>query len=123
VRFLTYPVVRTLDSSSRTSIINHCINRCVRRAYLCGDDHLTGKNYEHRKTWVVERLAELASVFAIEVYAYAVMSNHYHIVLRVNKEITEDWVDKVVIEHWQQLFKLPLIVFSLELLQLNVGDK
>lgn len=88
----------------------HCINRCVRRAFLCGSDHLTGKNYEHRKTWVVDRLAELASVFSIEVCAYAVMSNHYHLVLRVNKEIVENWTEDEIIERWQQLFKLPLLV-------------
>ncbi len=58
----------------------HCICRCVRRAFLCGEDHLTGKNYEHRKAWVVERLALLADIFAIDVASFAVMSNHYHIV-------------------------------------------
>jgi len=88
----------------------HCINRCVRRAFLCGSDRLTGKNYEHRKTWVVERLTELTSVFAIEVCAYAVMSNHYHLVLRVNKDTAEDWSEQDIIERWQQLFKLPLLV-------------
>ena len=27
----------------------HYICRCKRRAFLCGEDHLTGKNYEHHK--------------------------------------------------------------------------
>ena len=88
----------------------HCINRCVRRAFLCGKDHLTGKNYEHRKAWVVDRLTELTSVFAVEVCAYAVMSNHYHLVLRVNKEAAESWCEEEIIERWKKLFQLPLLV-------------
>lgn len=49
----------------------HCIGRCVRRAWLCGDDPVTGKSFEHRKSWVRERLALLTEVFAIELCAYA----------------------------------------------------
>jgi len=54
----------------------HCISRCVRRAFLCGEDIVTGKSYEHRKQWVADKLSELAKIFAIDVCAYAIMSSH-----------------------------------------------
>jgi REP element-mobilizing transposase RayT len=88
----------------------HVISRCVRRAFLCGEDSLTGKNYEHRKPWVVERLSELSSLFAIEIAAYAVLSNHYHLVLRIEHKTADNWSEKELMERWQQLFSLPVLV-------------
>jgi REP element-mobilizing transposase RayT len=88
----------------------HCISRCVRRAFLWGEDSLTGKSYEHRKGWVIDRLRELSGVFAIEVCAYAIMSNHYHLVLRVDQQRAESWSTDEVIAQWQKLHKLPLLV-------------
>ena len=57
----------------------HCMARCVRRAFLCGDDAFSGKNYDHRKQWIVDKITELSRVFAINVCAYAIMSNQYYV--------------------------------------------
>ncbi|WP_448216593.1 transposase [Endozoicomonas sp. 2B-B] len=88
----------------------HCMARCVRQAYLCGENHLTGKNYEHRRQWVVDKLRELVSVFAIEVCAYAVMSNHYHVVLHINQSSARGWSRNEVLHRWTTLFTGPLLV-------------
>jgi REP element-mobilizing transposase RayT len=88
----------------------HCIGRCVRRAFLCGKDKLSGKNYDHRKAWAVDRLRELAGIFAIEVCAYALMSNHYHLVLRLDRDSAQCWSEDEVIRRWHKLFSLPLLV-------------
>jgi len=82
----------------------HCISRCVRRAFLCGEDHVTGENYEHRKTWVVEKLKELNEVFAIDICAFAIMSNHYHVILHIDADSAKNWDQDKVIERWRKLF-------------------
>ena len=42
----------------------HCVARCVRRAFLCGVDSVSGHNYEHRRAWLEDSLLELPKVFA-----------------------------------------------------------
>ena len=82
----------------------HCISRCVRRAFLCGKDARTGFDFEHRRQWIVDRIKLLCSVFAVDLCAYAVMSNHYHIVIRINQDQAIAWSDREVAERWMQVF-------------------
>ena len=88
----------------------HVVNRCVRRAFLCGQDTATGQNFDHRRGWIETRIRELASVFTIDVAAYAVMSNHYHAVVRVDKARALALDDEAVLRRWTQLFTGPLLV-------------
>ena len=81
----------------------HCYVRCVRRAYLCGEDFSSGENYDHRKQWVVSRLKFLSYVYAIDLCAYAVMSNHYHVVLHVDKKRALNWSKEEVVNRWMQV--------------------
>ena len=82
----------------------HCVSRCVRRAFLCGSDTVSGQSFEHRRQWIEDKLYELAQVFALDLCAYAVMSNHYHVVLHVDAAQAKSWSRETVIERWHRLF-------------------
>ncbi|NLT66040.1 MAG: transposase [Acidobacteria bacterium] len=81
----------------------HCFSRCVRRAFLCGYDAVSGRDFSHRKQVLVERLQYLATVFAIEVCAYAIMENHYHAILRIRPDIAALWSEREVAIRWLML--------------------
>lgn len=99
------PRPRRTQVSVEDTPMYHCCSRVSRRAMLLGDDKFTGKNYDHRRGWVESRLLKLAEVFAIDIAAYAVMSNHLHLVLCVDIYESNRWTDREVAEHWHQVFK------------------
>lgn len=82
----------------------HCIVRCVRRSYLCGYDRITGRDFEHRRQWIKNRLSHLLQVFAIDCFSYAVMSNHLHTVIKNNPQIARSWSNQEIAVRWRKLF-------------------
>lgn len=82
----------------------HCVSRCVRRAWLCGVDPYDGQDYSHRRQWVVDRMNKLIQAYSIDVASYAIMSNHYHLVLRVDSEQAAQWSWQEVIKQWHIVY-------------------
>ena len=83
--------------------IYHCYNRCVRRAFLCGVDPVSGNNFEHRKDWILQRAELLASAAAVEVLDFAILDNHMHFILRNRPDIAATWSDEEVVRRWWQI--------------------
>ncbi|MEJ2531173.1 MAG: transposase [Halioglobus sp.] len=104
----------TAPRSAQISLVDtpyyHCIARCVRRAFLCGNDRYTGRSFNHRRQWLVDRIRRQARVFGIDVCAYAVMGNHYHLVLRVDKQFVLELRDVEVLKRWTRLFRGPHLI-------------
>ena len=84
--------------------VYHCINRCVRRSFLCGTDQVSGKCYDHRKQWIQDRMQFLAAQFGLDVLGFSVMSNHIHVVLRNRPDVVQNWSDADVARRWWNVF-------------------
>ncbi len=95
---MTYPRSHLVDSDSPG--FYHVVSRCVRRSWLCGFDSDSGRSYDHRRDWIEKRIEQLSHLFSVEVYAYAVMSNHYHLVVRLDPTENNRWPEKEVAARW-----------------------
>ncbi|WED23415.1 transposase [Vibrio sp. JC009] len=88
----------------------HCVSRCVRRTYLCGYDAQSQRCYEHRREWIEARIKELSMMYCIDICAYAVMSNHYHLVVHLNRKKAKALSDVEVIERWSSQHHQPVLI-------------
>jgi len=82
----------------------HLTSRCVRRAFLCGTDALSGKCFDHRKQWLEKRIFELSKWFYIDVYGYAILSNHYHLIVQTRPEQLLKAQDQQIALRWCRIF-------------------
>ena len=88
----------------------HCMSRCVRQAFLCGKDKYTGQDYEYRRDWVESWLLKLTQAFCIDVVAYAVMPDQYHVILHVDMVKWKGLSDEEVIDrHFMIRSRNPLL--------------
>ena len=85
---------------AETPMAYHLMTRCVRRAFLCGRDKVTGRNLNHRKQWIIDRLKFLAPNFALDIYGYSIMSNHFHLVVYYDPKACRYWSADEVAERW-----------------------
>lgn len=88
-----------------TASFEHCVVRCVRFAFLCGEDPRTGVNYDHRLTWLDERLAELAEIFAVRIHGHRALSRQLHLALQFDPAWVEGWSDHDVGQRWNRLWR------------------
>ena len=86
--------------------IVHVMNRVVRRCFLLGADAVTGKNYDHRKVWIEQQLTRLAGCFGIDLLGFAILSNHFHLILRSRPDVVSAWDDAEVARRWLLLCPL-----------------
>ena len=92
------PRSRIVDES--VTPFYHCVSRCVRKAFLCGE------GVEHRKEWIENRLKDLVAIFAIDCAGYAIMDNHLHLLLRLDSRRAKGWTPEEAARRWLTLFPL-----------------
>lgn len=64
-----------------------------------------GRNDDHRRDWVESQLLILSGVFAIDVAAYAVMSNLLHLVLNVDIYESNSWTEREVVDETGRIIR------------------
>ncbi len=87
---------------SEVAVLHICA-RVVRRCFLFGVDPVTGINHDHRKVWIEDQLKLLAANFGIDILSFAILSNHFHLILRSRPDVVETWDDSEVARRWLML--------------------
>ena len=99
-----------MSSKPRSEVFNpheqavvHIFNRCVRRCFLMGYDKQSQKNYGHRRKVFEGLLQNAATGFGIDLLCYAIMDNHFHLILRSRPDVVQQWSDAQIVRQWHKL--------------------
>lgn len=95
--------LRSETMNPEVSGVYHCFNQFAQQSFLAGIDPVTGHDYSFRRTWLQRELAGLAGEFAIDILLYALMANHYHLLLRNRPDLVAEWDDFEVLMRWERI--------------------
>lgn len=95
---------RAAQIDLKATFFYHCMTRCKRGSFLNGRDGPVERDFSHRKRWIIRRIKNLTDVFAIKVCAYAVMNNHYHLILHIDADQALTWSNLEIKTRWSKLF-------------------
>jgi hypothetical protein len=73
----------------------------VQKAFLCGYDRETERDFSYRRAWIEDLLAYQAGVFAVDVGNFNLLSNHAHTILRTRPDIAATWSDEELALRWK----------------------
>ena len=72
----------------------HVWSRTVYGTYLCGNDHYSSRNFDHRRGWIEGLGKYLAGVVAVDLGTYAILNNHKHAMARTRPDLVNSWSDE-----------------------------
>ena len=76
----------------------HCVSRCARGAFLCGE------GLERRGQWIEDRIKLLAENFAVSVCGFTVLRNKFHVLVRVDPGVVDTWSDEDAVKRWLAVY-------------------
>lgn len=86
--------------------IVHVMNRVVRKCFLMGIDADSGIDYGYRRKFIEDNFRRYAGLFGMDLLAYAILSNHFHAVLRSRPDVVATWSDREVARRWRLICPL-----------------
>jgi len=72
----------------------------VQQERLFGFDSLTGRDFGHRKSWVVEQFQRVSRYMAMMILDFAVMDNHLHVMLWTRPDLVRRMSNREVVLRW-----------------------
>ena len=78
--------------------VYHALSRCVRRAFLLDDRRAD------RREWLEAQLSKLLETFAFDLHAFAILGNHFHLVVASDPARARRWSSREVARRWLGLF-------------------